>query len=58
MSTCESDLVALGERLVAEARNLLRDLEAVEPYVTDHGTPDDRDWFAGVRREVWMERRA
>jgi hypothetical protein len=39
-------------------RDLLRDLEAVEPYVTAHGTDEDRAWFEDVRREVWMERRA
>jgi hypothetical protein len=39
-------------------RDLLRDLEAVEPYVTAHGNDEDRAWFEDVRREVWMERRA
>ncbi len=39
-------------------RDLLRDLEAVEPYVTAHGSDEDKTWFAEVRREVWMERRA
>jgi hypothetical protein len=39
-------------------RDLLRDLEAVEPYVLRHGTDEDKAWFEDVRREVWMERRA
>jgi hypothetical protein len=39
-------------------RDLLRDLEAVEPYVLHHGTDDDKAWFEAVRREIWMERRA
>ena len=49
---------AVAAHIPESKRDLLRDLEAVEPYVTAHGTPDDRDWFAEVRREVWMERRA
>jgi hypothetical protein len=49
---------AVAAHIPESKRNLLRDLEAVEPYVTAHGTRDDLDWFAEVRREVWMERRA
>ena len=49
---------AVAAHIPEGKRNLLRDLEAVEPYVTAHGTQNDLDWFAEVRREVWMERRA
>jgi len=49
---------AVAAHIPEGKRNLLRDLEAVEPYVTAHGTGEDLDWFAEVRREVWMERRA
>jgi hypothetical protein len=49
---------AFAARIPEDKANLLRDLEAVEPYVLRHGTDEDRAWFEAVRREVWMERRA
>ena len=39
-------------------RELMRDLDAVDPYVAAHGGDDDRAWLEAVRREIWMERRA
>lgn len=39
-------------------RELLRALDAVQPYVDAHGDAEDQQWLAAVRREVWMERRA
>ena len=39
-------------------RELMRDLETVEPYITAHGGNDDRGWLGAARRELWMERRA
>ncbi|MDF2146584.1 hypothetical protein [Knoellia sp. p5-6-4] len=49
---------AVAAHIPESKRDLLRDLEAVEPYVMAHGSKDDHAWFAEVRREVWMERRA
>ena len=51
------------ERAIAGAipdrkRDLLRDLDAIAPYIEAHGGEDDRSWFEAVRREIWMERRA
>jgi hypothetical protein len=37
---------------------LLKDIETVAAFVETHGDNEARDWFAGVRREIWMERRA
>ena len=37
---------------------LLKDMESVAPYLEQHGNDDDRAWFAQVRCEIWMERRA
>ena len=51
------------ERVIAGAipdrkRDLLRDIDAVAPYVGAQGNEHDRAWLEMVRREIWMERRA
>lgn len=37
---------------------LLKDIESVAAFVDEHGDEEARNWFDGVRREIWMERRA
>ena len=37
---------------------LLSDIETVAAFVDEHGDEEARSWFDGVRREIWMERRA
>jgi hypothetical protein len=49
---------AVAAHIPESKRDLLRDLDAVEPYVLCHGTDEDKSWLDDVRREVWMERRA
>lgn len=50
-------------KLIADAvpdrkAELLKDMEAVAPYLEKHGSDEDRAWFETVRAEIWMERRA
>ena len=49
---------AIDDGIPDRKRELMRDLEAVEPYIAAHGGDDDRAWLDSVRREIWMERRA
>lgn len=49
---------AIADGIPDHKRQVMRDLEAVEPYVAADGSHDDRAWFDQVRREIWMERRA
>lgn len=55
-------LVAMDAAVAAaipdSKRRLLRDLDAVEPWVVVHGGDEDREWLDTARREVWMEGRA
>ncbi len=37
---------------------LLRDMDAIAAYLSEHGGAEDREWFERVRREIWMEKRA
>ena len=37
---------------------LVKALQAVEPYLAAHGCEADKLWLDQVRREIWMERRA
>ena len=37
---------------------LLKDVDSVSAYVTEHGTDEDRAWLEAARRELWMEKRA
>lgn len=36
---------------------LLKDIQMVGHFVDEHGDAETQDWFEGVRREIWMERR-
>ncbi len=49
---------AIAGAIPDRKRELMRDLEAVEPYIAVHGGDNDRSWLETVRRELWMERRA
>ena len=49
---------AIASGIPDRKRHVMRDLDAVEPYIAAHGLDDDRAWFETVRREIWMERRA
>jgi hypothetical protein len=48
----------LADKIPDRKAELLRDLEAVTPYIEQHGTDEDRAWFDDLRREIWMEKRA
>ena len=37
---------------------LLKEIQIVGHFVDEHGDAETQDWFEGVRREIWMERRA
>ena len=58
----ERAIAAIGSAIAAaipdRKRDLLRDMDAVATYLTDHGDAGDRAWFDQVRREIWMEKRA
>ncbi|GAB3433710.1 hypothetical protein GCM10027517_00920 [Phycicoccus ginsengisoli] len=49
---------AVAASIPDRKRELLRDLDSVEPWVAAHGGDEDREWLGSVRREVWMECRA
>ncbi len=49
---------AIAGAIPDRKRELMRDLDSVEPYLAAHGGDDDRGWLETVRRELWMERRA
>ena len=49
---------AIAAAIPDRKAELLKDMEAVAPYIEQHGNDADRGWFDQVRREIWMERRA
>ena len=58
----ERAISAIGAAIAAaipdRKAELLKDVDAVEPYLMRHGTDEDHAWFETVRRELWMEKRA
>jgi hypothetical protein len=37
---------------------LFKAMDSLAGYIEEHGSADDHAWFDGVRREIWMEKRA
>lgn len=48
----------IAEKIPEGKRLLMRDMEAVAPYIEAHGKVEDCAWFDALRREIWMEKRA
>lgn len=48
----------IADKIPERKAELLRDLQSIIHYVEKHGSDEDKDWLDGLRREVWMERRA
>jgi hypothetical protein len=49
---------AIATAIPDRKAELLKVMESIEPYLTEHGADEDRAWLDAVRRELWMEKRA
>jgi hypothetical protein len=49
---------AIASAIPDRKAELLKNIESVEPYLTQQGSEEDRAWLDAVRRELWMEKRA